>query len=64
MTLPTKKQMLLLQQNADIVNISLMRIGLTDCFIGKNILQDFWGLREKPQSIQQRKRVAFIVAVE
>ena len=64
MMLPTKKQMRLIEQNAEIINNSLIKIGRGDCLLLGQILQDFWTRYEKAKSLSNERRcVLFLVSI-
>ena len=61
--LPTKKQILLLENQAEKVNNSLLSIGRGDCLLLGNILNNFWTLCDNVSSSSERRGVLFLVPV-
>lgn len=64
MVLPTKRQMRLIEQNAEAINNSLIKIGRGDCLLLGKILKEFWTRYEKPTNVPNDRRcVLFLVSV-
>lgn len=64
MTLPTKKQMRLLEQHLETINNRLLSIGRGDCLLLGAILQQFWTRFEKATfSPEERRGVLFLAPI-
>lgn len=64
MSLPTKKQMRLLEQHLETINSSLLRIGRGDCLLLGTILSQFWTRFEKATpAFDERRGVLFLVPI-
>lgn len=62
MSLPTKKQMRLLEQHLDTINNSLLSIGRGDCLLLGALLHRFWTRFEKTSlQPEERRGVLFLV---
>jgi hypothetical protein len=62
--LPTKKQMQLLADNLERINMSLIQIGRGDCLLFKDTLETFWTSRESvKRPPDERRGVVFILPI-